>query len=193
MNKNKTLKRIITLFVMAATITFGTYAGHVVSYANQDTLDRKSLSHTTVITLDGIRPEYLSKQSSNITLNKDWAMSTGVGTVYSIGQIVDLSKYLPSGSTITDITLYCPRSEKVTQSKFTTINNYELTNKSTNNKTTVRFWRTDNPSSSSRTSYFNGDSSNTKFYIRIQGSILQQYTGMDGFTVYGSKMIVQYR
>lgn len=34
MNKNKTLKRIITLFVMAATITFGTYAGHVVSYAN---------------------------------------------------------------------------------------------------------------------------------------------------------------
>ena len=120
-------------------------------------------------------------------------MSTGVGTVYSIGQIVDLSKYLPSGSTITDITLYCPRSEKVTQSKFTTINNYELTNKSTNNKTTVRFWRTDNPSSSSRTSYFNGDSSNTKFYIRIQGSILQQYTGMDGFTVYGSKMIVQYR
>ncbi len=137
MNKNKTLKRIITLFVMAATITFGTYAGHVVSYANQDTLDRKSLSNTTVITLDGIRPEYLSK--------------------------------------------------------FTTINNYELTNKSTNNKTTVRFWRTDNPSSSSRTSYFNGDSSNTKFYIRIQGSILQQYTGMDGFTVYGSKMIVQYR
>ncbi len=193
MNKNKTLKRIITLFVMAATITFGTYAGHVVSYANQDTLDRKSLSNTTVITLDGIRPEYLSKQSSNITLNKNWAMSTGVGTVYSIGQIVDLSKYLPSGSTITDITLYCPRSEKVTQSKFTTINNYELTNKSTNNKTTVRFWRTDNPSSSSRTSYFNGDSSNTKFYIRIQGSILQQYTGMDGFTVYGSKMIVQYR
>lgn len=41
MNKNKTLKRIITLFVMAVTITFGTYAGHVVSYANQDTLNNK--------------------------------------------------------------------------------------------------------------------------------------------------------
>lgn len=29
--------------------------------------------------------------------------------------------------------------------------------------------------------------------IEAQGRILQQYTGMDGFTVFGGKMIVTYR
>ena len=166
----------------------------IISHAGQDNnLDKKCVPNVVVIDLDSTSSVYANKKSTDITLGKDWAMSTGTGIVYSIGQIVDLSKYLPSGSTITDITIYCPKSEKVTQSKFTSINNYELTDQSANKTTTVKFWRTDNPSSGSNTSYFSGDSSITKFYVRIQGNILQQYTGMDGFTVYGSKMIVQYR
>ena len=34
---------------------------------------------------------------------------------------------------------------------------------------------------------------NVKFLVKIQGKIIQQYTGMDGFTVFGGKMIVTYR
>jgi hypothetical protein len=36
------------------------------------------------------------------------------------------------------------------------------------------------------------DVTNVKFLVRIEGRILQQYTGMDGFTVVGGKMIVEY-
>ena len=38
-----------------------------------------------------------------------------------------------------------------------------------------------------------GASTNVKFLVKIQGKIIQQYTGMDGFTVFGGKMIVTYR
>ena len=31
------------------------------------------------------------------------------------------------------------------------------------------------------------------YYVQIRGKILQQHTGMDGFTVFGGKMTVTYR
>ena len=58
---------------------------------------------------------------------------------------------------------------------------------------TVSFKQTNSPSSTSKTTAFSGEAANVKFLVKIQGKIIQQYTGMDGFTVFGGKMIVTYR
>ena len=49
-----------------------------------------------------------------------------------------------------------------------------------------------NPSSKSTSTALAGKAANIRFLVQIQGKILQQYTGMDGFTVFGGKMIVTY-
>ena len=68
---------------------------------------------------------YASTSTSTKTLSKDYATSTGqTGTITSIGQNVDFSSVIPQGSVIESITIYCPTGTRVTQSKYTTINNY---------------------------------------------------------------------
>lgn len=135
-----------------------------------------------------------TSSSKTKTLSKDYATSTGqTGVITSIGQNVDFSSYIPEGSTIESITIYCPTGTKVTQSKYTTINNYLITSYKTGTVATVPFKKTSNPSSTSKTTAFAGQAGNVKFLVQIQGTILKQYTGMDGFTVYSGKMIVTYR
>ena len=127
------------------------------------------------------------------TLSKDYATSSGqIGVITSIGQIVDFSTVIPEGATIQSITIYCPTGTKVTQSKYTTINNYLITDLETADTITIPFKRTDNPSSTSTSTALTGKPANVRFLVQIQGKILQQYTGMDGFTVFGGKMIVAY-
>ena len=61
-------------------------------------------------------------------LSKDYATSSGqTGVIKSVGQIVDFSKVIQEGATIKSITIYCPTGTRVTQSKYTTINNYLVT------------------------------------------------------------------
>lgn len=68
---------------------------------------------------------YASTSTSTKTLSKDYATSTGqTGAITSIGQNVDFSSIIPQGSVIESITIYCPTGTRVTQSKYTTINNY---------------------------------------------------------------------
>lgn len=46
----------------------------------------------------------------------------------------------------------------------------------------------------SKTTALAGEAANTKWLVKIQGNVLMQYTGMDGFTVNGgSKMIIEYK
>lgn len=128
------------------------------------------------------------------TLSKDYATSSGqTGVITSIGQIVDFSSVIPEGATIQSITIYCPTGTKVTQSKYTSINNYLVTDLDTGDTTTITFQTTNNPSSKSTSTALAGKPANVRFLVQIQGKILQQYTGMDGFTVFGGKMIVTYR
>ena len=137
---------------------------------------------------------YASTSTSTKTLSKDYATSTGqTGTITSIGQNVDFSSVIPQGSVIESITIYCPTGTRVTQSKYTTINNYLISSYETGTTATVSFKQTNSPSSTSKTTSFSGEAANVKFLVRIQGKIIQQYTGMDGFTVFGGKMIGTYR
>lgn len=127
-------------------------------------------------------------------LSKDYASSSGqTGTITSIGQIVDFTSVIPEGATIQSITIYCPTGTKVTQSKYTAINNYLVTDLDTRDTTTIPFQVTSNPSSKNTSTVLAGKPANVRFLVQIQGRILQQYTGMDGFTVFGGKMIVTYR
>ncbi len=134
-----------------------------------------------------------SPQATKI-LSKDYATSSGqTGVITSIGQIVDFSRVIPEGATIQSITIYCPTGTKVTQSKYTTINNYLVTDLDTADPITIPFQVTSNPSSKNTSTELAGKPANVRFLVQIQGRILQQYTGMDGFTVFGGKMIVTYR
>lgn len=137
---------------------------------------------------------YASTSTSTKTLSKDYATSTGqTGAITSIGQNVDFSSIIPQGSVIESITIYCPTGTRVTQSKYTTINNYLISSYETGTTATVSFKQTNSLSSTSKTTAFSGEAANVKFLVKIQGKIIQQYTGMDGFTVFGGKMIVTYR
>ena len=137
---------------------------------------------------------YTNSTKATKVLKKDYASSNGeVGTIYSYGQIVDFSRAIPKGSVIENVTVYCPRDVKVTQSKYTTIKNYCIENINTGTDAIVPFQQTDSPSSTNQTTVFKKEEANTQFLIRIEGKILRQVSGIDGFTVFGGKIIVSYR
>lgn len=144
--------------------------------------------------LSGEASVFAASQSKEKTLSKDYATSSGqTGVITSIGQIVDFRSVIPEGATIQSITLYCPTGTRVTQSKYTAINNYLVMDLDTGDTTTIPFQVTSNPSSKNTSTALAGKPANVRFLVQIQGRILQQYTGMDGFTVFGGKMIVTYR
>ena len=98
------------------------------------------------------------------TLSKDYATSSGqTGVITSIGQIVDFSSDIPEGATIQSITIYCPTGTKVTQSKYTSINNYLVTDLDTADTITIPFQTTSNPSSKSTSTALAGKPANVRF------------------------------
>ncbi|OOM79052.1 hypothetical protein CLPUN_17790 [Clostridium puniceum] len=128
--------------------------------------------------------QVLSKDSGNL-INK-------TGIVTTVGQFVDFTKVIPAGSTIASITIYCPTDVKISQGKYTTIDNFIISNGS--DKTAVKFLRTNTPTSRCKTTFFKDAQANIKWFVQIQGTVLSQYTGMDGITVFGgSKMIIEYK
>ena len=128
-------------------------------------------------------------------LARDFASSSATGTIKSIGQFVDFSSVIPSGSTIVSVTIYIPTSVTVTQSPYTVIENFVLTNVTAGSpEQYVKFVRTNSPSSTSKTTAFAGLNASSRWFVQIEGRIIQQYSGLDGFTVNaGGKMIVEYR
>ncbi|AVK83455.1 hypothetical protein C3943_07655 [Lysinibacillus sp. B2A1] len=135
---------------------------------------------------------YAINQSTTSTLAKDFATSRSTGKISSIGQNIDLSKVIPTGSKVVSVTIYCPTNVSVTQSLYTSIDNYRLTN-GDGTTATVKFQKTNTPTSTSKTTAFAGDNASSLWFVQIEGTVLMQHTGMDGFTVFGgSKMIVEY-
>ena len=152
---------------------------------------------TVIVNIEDVLSEdttvFASSSSETKILSKDYATSSGqTGVIKSVGQIVDFSKVIQEGATIKSITIYCPTGTRVTQSKYTTINNYLVTDLDTGDAITIPFQTTNNPSSKNTSTALAGKAANIRFLVQIQGKILQQYTGMDGFTVFGGKMIVTY-
>ncbi|MFJ8458556.1 hypothetical protein ACIQ57_05415 [Lysinibacillus xylanilyticus] len=80
----------------------------------------------------------------------------------------------------------------MTQSQFTTIDNY-LISYDGSKPAAVKFQKTDSPTSTSKTTFFKDQYANVKWFVQLEGNIIKQQTGMDGFTVFGSKMIIEYK
>lgn len=136
---------------------------------------------------------YATNPSTTSILSKDFATSTGqTGKIKSIGQYIDLTKVIPDDATVVSITIYCPTNTTVTQSKYTSIDNYLISNGS-GSPVAVKFQKTDSPTSTSKTTAFKDKKANIKWFVQLEGTILMQHTGMDGFTVLGGKMIVEYK
>ncbi|MCI9127839.1 MAG: hypothetical protein HFG28_11775 [Eubacterium sp.] len=186
------VKRIVGVMVMASMLFSAMPAISVSATEVEKNKTIKTVELDLNDVLNG--STYASASTATKVLTKDYASSRGeTGTIYSFGQTVDFSKSIPDGSTIESITIYCTTDVKVTQSKYTTIKNYVIQNLNTGTTATVPFQQTNSPSSKNKTSVFAGEDANTKFLVRIEGKILMQYTGMDGFTVFGGKMIVTYK
>lgn len=192
MMMKRLVKRIVGVMVMASML-FSAMPAISVAAAE---LEKDETIKTVELDLNDVLngSTYASASTATKVLTKDYASSSGeTGTIYSFGQTVDFSKSIPAGSTIESITIYCTTDVKVTQSKYTTIKNYVIQNLNTGTTATVPFQQTNSPSSTNKTDLFAGQNANTKFLVRIEGKILMQYTGMDGFTVFGGKMIVTYK
>ncbi|MFB7159715.1 hypothetical protein [Lysinibacillus sp. NPDC056232] len=136
---------------------------------------------------------YATNPTNTSILSKDFATSKTTGKVLSIGQYVDLTKVIPAKSKVVSITIYCPTDTRVTQSQFTTIDNYLISYDGSPSSATVKFQKTDSPTSTSKTTFFKDKDANVKWFVQLEGTILKQQTGMDGFTVFGSKMIIEYK
>lgn len=130
--------------------------------------------------------------SKTMTLTRDIASMSGTGTVTSVGQLVDLRTVIPAGNDIVSITLYCPTIVKVTQSLFTSIDNWVVTGPQ--GSCSIPFWRTNTPTTMCKSTVFAGTDANVRFLVNIQGTILQNQSGFDGFDVFGgAKMIIEYK
>lgn len=191
---DRKLKVILAANIMLVVMNFGI----PVSLVHAKEPQRSDHLKTVVVDMeDGATGDAIveaSAKTASTILTKDWATSTGqTGTITSPGKIVNLSEILPADATIESITIYCPVNTRVTHSRYTIIKNYLIHNYGKEKDATVPFKRTDSPSSASRTYEFSGEPANTKLLVQIQGRIIQQDTGMDGFTVFGGKMIITYR
>lgn len=136
---------------------------------------------------------YATNPTNISILSKDFASSKATGKVLSIGQYVDLTKVIPAKSKVVSITIYCPTDTRVTQSQFTTIDNYLISYDGSPSSATVKFQKTDSPTATSKTTFFKDKDANVKWFVQLEGTILKQQTGMDGFTIFGSKMIIEYK
>lgn len=186
------LKKLIYSGLTAAMVlSMGTSATLATENIPTDTddIEIKSIE----VPLDDVLDAYATNPSKTSILSKDFATSTGqTGKIKSIGQSIDLTKVIPDDSKVVSITIYCPTNMKVTQSKYTSIDNYLISNGS-GSPVAVKFQKTDKPTSTSKTTAFKDAKANTNWFVQIEGNILMQHTGMDGFTVMGSTMIVEYK
>lgn len=149
---------------------------------------------TVVVSIEDVIDNTSTRAASATkSLAKDSATLYSTGTITSVGQVIDVSSVLPKNATVTNVTIYCPKSVKITQSRFTAIENYIISNSAA--KATVKFWQTDTPPSTSKTKSLNGlvTTANSKWTIQVQGRVAMNETGFDGFTVNaGGKLIIEY-
>lgn len=180
------MKKLLSLG-LALTMTFS-LAGSTFAM-DQTSTDIKTVEIPLSQVLDN--STYALGSSRTMELFRDSATSYQVGTLKSTGQYVDFVGLIPDNASIQKVTIYCPSTTKVTTSGFVEINNYVIDDGK--NKVSVQFQHTNNPSFRSETSAFNGKPNSTKWHVHLEGRSTLQPLGYSNFTVYGGKMIIEYR
>ena len=187
------MKKTILATTLALTMVVPVAHASEASEKENYNIDTKLVS----VSLNSISSESLfasTTPSLRSVLSKDAAYSNGAtGTITSTGQYVDLSKIIPEGSEIKGITIYCPTTTKVTQSTYTTIDNYLIKHPEKDDAASVKFQKTNSPRTSNKTTALNNLSAGTKLFVQLEGNVLRQASGLDGFTVMGGEMIIEYQ
>ncbi|RKD33330.1 hypothetical protein [Lacrimispora algidixylanolytica] len=100
---------------------------------------------------------------------------------------------IPTGAKITNVQAWNPSKSNISQGKFTAIENVQVFCGGQASGF-FKFWVTDNPSTANpcNTTVLNGLNADSTYYIQIQGRVLSNYTGSDGFTIRGTKVRVTY-
>lgn len=100
---------------------------------------------------------------------------------------------IPTGAKITNVQAWNPSKSNISQGKFTAIEKVQVFCGGQGSGF-FKFWVTDKPSTSypCNTTVLNGLNADSTYYIQIQGRVLSNYTGADGFTIMGTIVRVTY-
>lgn len=100
---------------------------------------------------------------------------------------------IPDGAKITNIQAWNPSKSNISQGKFTAVENIQVLHDGMASEY-FKFWVISEPSSQRpcNTAAFNGLNANATYAIQIQGYVANNESGMDGFTVRGTKVRVSY-
>lgn len=100
---------------------------------------------------------------------------------------------LPSNAKITNVQAWNPSKSNISQGKYTAIEKIQV-HCGSNKSGFFKFWVTSAPTLSypCNTTGLNGLNPNNTYTIEISGRVLSNYTGMDGFTIRGTKVRVTY-
>lgn len=100
---------------------------------------------------------------------------------------------LPSTAKITNVEAWNPSKSNITQGKYTAIEQIQVYSTS-GRSGFFKYWviSAPTPSNPCNATGLNGLNPNDTYYIEITGRVLSNYTGMDGFTIKGTKVRVTY-
>lgn len=98
---------------------------------------------------------------------------------------------IPTGAKIKDIQAWNPSKSNISQNRFTGIENIQIVRDGVPSEW-FRYWIMPEPTLSKKcnTSSFNNLLANATYSIRIQGTVINNESGFDGFTVRGTKVRV---
>lgn len=100
---------------------------------------------------------------------------------------------IPSTAKISNIQAWNPLKSNISQGGLTAIENFKVYCKG-EPSALFKFQTIASPTTqySCSTSSLNGRSANAPYYVEIHGTVMQNLTGVDGFTVAGAKLRVTY-
>lgn len=190
------MKKLSTLFLsMVITLSFAASAWASDTTASSGT----RIGYTDFNLSDLVGTETLAAARA-ATASKDATVGTVEARLFNnaTGTIVGTSptfKFngIPTGAKITNIQVWNPSKSNISQGKFTAIEKVQVFCGGQGSGF-FNFWVTSAPSTSNpcNTPVLNGLNADSTYQIQIQGRVLSNYTGADGFTIRGTIVRVTY-
>jgi hypothetical protein len=190
------MKKLSTLFLsMVITLSFTAS----VWAANTTQMPETRIGYTDFNLSDLVGTETLAaaratSASKEATVGKVEArlFNNATGTIVGTSPTFKFTG-IPTGAKITNIQAWNPSKSNISQGKFTAIEKVQVLCGGQGSGF-FKFWVTSEPSTSypCNTTELNGLNADNTYQIQIQGRVLSNYTGMDGFTIRGTIVRVTY-
>lgn len=190
------MKKLFTLFLsMAVTLSLALPAwaantAHTtqtrIGYTDYDLSDLVGIESLTAA-----RAATTSKEATAGTVEAR-LFNNATGTIVGTSPTFKFTG-IPTGAKITNIQAWNPSKSNISQGKFTAIEKVQVICAGQGSGF-FKYWVTSKPSdaNSCNTTALNGLKADSTYQIQIQGRVLSNYTGMDGFTIRGTIVRVTY-